>query len=129
MEVRRNGHFSNICRKSTSPSSAGGNNNNNSKRSSGRLRDPEFAAKHKAFLQKVTVAENGSMESYLRQESTNKEDGMEPGKAETAAPGQKRPAAASPPGQEAPAKKRKNSRTSSSGQVGRKSNNHIRACS
>ena len=36
------------------------------KRTSSRLRDPEVAAKHKAFLAKVNVATNGSMDSYLK---------------------------------------------------------------
>ena len=36
------------------------------KRTSSRLRDPEVAAKHKAFLHKVNVATNGSMDSYLK---------------------------------------------------------------
>ena len=36
------------------------------KRTSSRLRDPETAAKHKAFLHKVNVATNGSMDTYLK---------------------------------------------------------------
>ena len=43
------------------------------KRTSARLKDPEVAAKHKAFLQKVSVATNGSMESFLEQEATKVE--------------------------------------------------------
>ena len=43
------------------------------KRASARLKDPEVAAKHKAFLQKVSVATNGSMESFLEQEATKME--------------------------------------------------------
>ena len=43
------------------------------KRSS-RLRDPEVAAKHKAFLQKVVTATNGSMDTYLSQENMEVED-------------------------------------------------------
>ena len=43
------------------------------KRSS-RLRDPEVAAKHKAFLQKVVTATNGSMDTYLSQENMETED-------------------------------------------------------
>ena len=30
------------------------------------MRDPETAAKHKAFLHKVNVATNGSMDTYLK---------------------------------------------------------------
>ena len=39
------------------------------KRSSTRLRDPDLAAKHKAFMQKVSVAcGSSSMDSYLKQQ-------------------------------------------------------------
>lgn len=41
------------------------------KRSSTRLKDPDLVAKHKAFMQKVSAATNGSMDSYLKQESAS----------------------------------------------------------
>ncbi len=98
------------------------------KRSS-RLRDPEFAAKHKAFLQKVSTAEHGTMESFLQQEAKAPSPA-----AVSPVPSLKRrlgPAAASPAqtvvdppavaaaAAEAPPAKRKRrrSRTSSTGQV------------
>ena len=62
------------------------------KRTSARLKDPEVAAKHKAFLQKVSVATNGSMESFLEQEAA---------KMETS-PGSSSPSGALPASQSTP---------------------------
>ncbi|XP_059087825.1 MYND-type zinc finger-containing chromatin reader ZMYND8-like isoform X1 [Tigriopus californicus] len=74
------------------------------KRTSSRLQDPERAAKHKAFLQKVTVATNGSMESFLEQEATKIE----------AIPPLKRKI--SPTGAHSDSKRRRSSRNNSAGQ-------------
>ena len=45
---------------------------------SSRLSNPEFAAKHKAFMAKVTAASKGSMDSYLSTELVS-EEGLTPG--------------------------------------------------
>ena len=42
---------------------------------SSRLSNPEFAAKHKAFMAKVTAANKGSMESYLTTEILTSDEG------------------------------------------------------
>lgn len=75
------------------------------KRTSSRLQDPERAAKHKAFLQKVTVATNGSMESFLEQEAT---------KTESVPPLKRK---ISPTGAQSDSKRRRSSRNNSAGQV------------
>ena len=46
---------------------------------SSRLSNPEFAARHKAFMAKVTAASKGSMDSYLNTEMSTVEDNMTPG--------------------------------------------------
>ena len=87
------------------------------KRSS-RLRDPEFAAKQKAFLQKVVTATNGSMDNYLTQEQNQ---AMET--EDTSSSGLKRKLSTTSKNSELNTddasnnKRRKSSRTSTSGTV------------
>lgn len=75
------------------------------KRTSSRLRDPEVAAKHKAFLHKVNVATNGSMDTYLKAsvKAGEGEGSGEPAAAVTAPPAEDEAmeGAAAPP-QQAP---------------------------
>ena len=47
---------------------------------SSRLSNPEFAAKHKAFMAKVTAASKGSMDSYLSTEILTEEQVQSGGK-------------------------------------------------
>lgn len=70
---------------------------------SSRLNNPEFAAKHKAFMAKVTAASKGSMDSYLSTEMATEE---------TSTTGVKR--RASPRGEET-VKRRRSTKTNSSG--------------
>jgi len=70
---------------------------------SSRLNNPEFAAKHKAFMAKVTAASKGSMDSYLSTEMATEE---------AATTGVKR--RASPRGEET-VKRRRSTKTNSSG--------------
>lgn len=71
---------------------------------SSRLSNPEFAAKHKAFMAKVTAASKGSMDSYLNTEMATE--------AAAATTGVKR--RASPRGEES-VKRRRSTKTNSSG--------------
>ena len=72
---------------------------------SSRLNNPEFAAKHKAFMAKVTAASKGSMDSYLSTEMATEES------AAATTGGKRR---ASPRGEEA-VKRRRSTKTNSSG--------------
>jgi len=72
---------------------------------SSRLSNPEFAAKHKAFMAKVTAASKGSMDSYLSTEMATEGTATTP-------TGLKR--RASPRGEET-VKRRRSTKTNSSG--------------
>ena len=85
------------------------------KRTSSRLRDPELAAKHKAFLQSVTVATNGTMESFLEQEANKKMESASPSLKRKASSADLTAGAGAQAGNDS--KRRRSARNNSSGQV------------
>ena len=78
---------------------------------SSRLSNPEFAAKHKAFMAKVTAASKGSMDSYL---STEMSATMSDDPANTGLGG-KRKALRSGVGEDISSKRRRNTKQNSNG--------------